>query len=79
MTDHPENLLIGTYYSQFADRKTTLSGECRIDSGGVAAYKEANQGEKKFLLAGEVQDVIADTTEAAFIEFNPDEYEAENG
>lgn len=77
VTDHPENLLIGTLYSQFADRKTTLSGECRIDPSGIVAYSEANQGEKKFMLAGETQNVITDTTDATFIEFRPDEYEAQ--
>ncbi|MDE6479273.1 MAG: hypothetical protein K2L45_03310 [Muribaculaceae bacterium] len=77
VTDHPENLLIGTVYSQYADRKTTLEGECRLDPSGVTAYSEINQGDKKFLLAGETQDAIADTTDATFIEFRPDEYEAE--
>lgn len=77
VTDHPEQLLIGTLYSQHADRKTTLEGECRLDPSGVRAYSEINQGEKKFLLAGETQNAIADTTDATFIEFRPDEYEAE--
>ncbi|MCM1022335.1 MAG: hypothetical protein NC403_09050 [Muribaculaceae bacterium] len=77
VTDHPENLLIGTLYSQFADRKTTLQGECRIDPGELAAYTEINQGNKKFLLAAETQNAITDTTDATFIEFNPDEYEAD--
>lgn len=77
VTDHPENLLIGTLYSQFADRKTTLQGECIIDPCGLVAYTEVNQGAKKFLLAAEIQNVIADTTDATFIEFNPDEYEAQ--
>lgn len=77
VTDHPENLLIGTLYSQYADRKTTLEGECRIDPGGVTTYTEVNQGDKIFMMSGEVQDVITDCTEAKFTEIKPDEYEAE--
>lgn len=76
VTDHPERLLIGTLYSQFANRKTTLTGIAVIDSGGLTAYTEANQGKKVFMMSEESQDVIADDTEAMYTEFNPDEYEA---
>ena len=76
VADHPENLLIGTLYSQYADRKVTLEGECRLDPDGVTAYSEANQGDRRFMLAGETQNAIADTTDALFIEFRPDEYVA---
>lgn len=34
VTDHPEKLLIGTLYSQYATRHTTLEGEAVIDPGG---------------------------------------------
>lgn len=74
--DLPERLLIGTLYSQYADRKTTLSGECAIDAGRIKPYTEANQPGKKFIMSGDVQNVITDTSEGTFIELNPDEYEA---
>lgn len=74
-TDHPEKLLIGTIYSQYADRKTTLSGEAVIDDG-LHYYTEANQGAKRFMLIEDVQNVITDCTEAEYCEFRPDEYEA---
>lgn len=74
ITDHPEKLLIGTLYSQYADRKTTLSGEAVID-GGLHYYTERNQGDKRFMLMGDVQDVITDCTDAEYCEFRPDEYE----
>ncbi|MDE6702763.1 MAG: hypothetical protein K2K00_03700, partial [Muribaculaceae bacterium] len=77
VVDHPERLLIGTLYSQYADRKTTLEGECTLDYGGLAAYTEINQPGKKFMMSGETQNLIKDCTEALFTEFNPDEYEAE--
>lgn len=77
VTDHPENLLIGTLYSQYADRKTTLEGECEIDHGGLTTYTEANQDGKLFMLSGETQDVIRDCTDAEFTEISPDNYEAE--
>lgn len=76
VTDHPEKLLIGTLYSQFATRKTTLSGEAKIDTGGLCIYTERNQAGKVFMMSGETQDVITDTTDAQYTEFNADEYEA---
>lgn len=72
--DHPEKLLIGTLYSQFADRKTKLTGEAVIN-GGLFYYTEANQEGKRFMLMGETQDVIADCTDAEYCEFRPDEYD----
>lgn len=76
VTDHPEKLLIGTMYSQYADRKTSLQGEAVIDTGALCVYTEQNQGDKKFILKGETQDLITDTTDATYVEFRPDEYEA---
>ena len=76
VTDHPEKLLIGTLYSQFAARKTTLSGEAKIDTGGLCIYTERNQAGKVFMMSSETQDVITDTTAAQYTEFNADEYEA---
>lgn len=71
----PERLLIGTLHSQYATRKTTLSGEALISSG-LCAYTERNQEGKYFLLTEDVQDLISSTTDAAFCEFAPDEYTA---
>lgn len=76
VTDHPEKLLIGTLYSQYAERKTRLSGEAVIDAGGLCAYTEQNQSGKVFLMTGEQQDVIADTSEIEITEFKADEYDA---
>lgn len=76
ITDCPERLLIGTLYSQFADRKTVLTGEAVLDTGDLSAYTEQNQGEKVFMMSGEVQDIIADTSEVTVTEVSPDEYVA---
>lgn len=76
VTDHPEKLLIATLYSQYAERKTVLSGECRTDSGGVAVYQEQNQPVGSvFLLSEDRQNLIADDSEAVFTELAADEYE----
>lgn len=75
VTDHPEKLLIGTMYSQYADRKTTLTGEAIID-GGLHYYTEQNQEGKRFILMSDTQDVITDCTDAEYCEFRPDEYES---
>ena len=76
VTDHPEKLLIGTMYSQYASRHTTLQGEAVIDTGPLCAYTERNQSGKVFVMSEESQDVIRDVTEALYTEFNKDEYDA---
>jgi hypothetical protein len=68
--------LIGTLYSQFAERKTTLSGEAVIDTGDLCKYTEQNQNGKVFLMSGETQDVITDTSDVQLTEFKADEYDA---
>lgn len=76
VTDHPEKLLIGTLYSQYATRHTTLEGEAVIDPGGLCKYTEQNQPGKVFMMSEEQQDVITDTTQAVYTELSPDEYDA---
>jgi hypothetical protein len=74
-TDHPEQLLIGTLYSQYAERKVSLSGEIRIDPAGLALYSDSNQPMgRKFLLKSERQDIRKDSAEIAVVEIRPDEY-----
>lgn len=75
ITDHPEKLLIGTLYSQYADRKTLLTGEAVID-GGLHYYTEINQSDKRFMLMRDTQDVRMDCTKAEYCEFRPDEYDS---
>ena len=70
-----EQLLIGTLYSQYAERRTKLSGEIELHPDALVTYTEQNQDGKLFLLAGENQDCIEDTTEATIIELRPDEYD----
>lgn len=72
--DAAEKLFIGSIYSQYASRKTTLSGAAVID-GGMHCYTEQNQGDKKFMLMSDTQDVIMDCTEAEYCEIRPDEYD----
>lgn len=77
-TSQAEDLLIGTLFSQYGQRHTTLSGEMSIASGGLTTYTEANQEGKRFLLSGDVQNVIQDTSDATLIELRPDEYNRTN-
>lgn len=73
-TTQVEDLLIGTLYSQFGQRRTTLNGEAQITTDPISVYKEDNQGDKRFILVEDVQDVRMDTSEATFVELRPDEY-----
>jgi hypothetical protein len=74
-SDSPEKLFIGTLYSQYADRRTTLSGEASID-GGLSCYTEANQDSNRFMLMSDMQDLIEDCTQSEYCEIRPDEYES---
>ena len=74
-----EELLLGTLYSQFADRKTKLSGTMTLHAEGPTLYTDASQpSDTRFLLLADNQDVQADTSEAVLVELRPDEYEKSN-
>lgn len=77
-TSQAEDLLIGTLYSQYASRHTTLAGEASILCTGLCTYTEAAQGDTLFIAVEDVQDVRAGTSEAVFVELSPDEYKRDN-
>lgn len=78
VTDHPEQLLIGTLHSQYAGRKTKLSGTADLLWGVPACITDASQpAGTKFLLTGDRQDTRDGTAEVELTEFRPDEYEQE--
>lgn len=73
--DHPEQLLIGTLYSQFGTRMTTLTGVTVLTHKGLRTYTdEAQDPGTRFMIVAEEQDLIADESETTFIELRPDEY-----
>lgn len=77
-TTQAEHLLIGTLYSQFAERKTLLAGTTDLLSTDLSVYKEKCQGEKRFICLGDIQDVIADESQLEIVELRPDEYKSDN-
>lgn len=77
-TTQAEELLIGTLYSQFADRRTKLTGTVELeDDAALAIYTEAMQGDRLFLMTGVIEDVQDGTGEATFVELRLDEYDKE--
>ena len=75
VVDHAEQLLIGTLYSQYAKRKTVLSGEILSDYSPISVYLDAAQPEGSlFLKTSEEQDVISEVSRATFVEISPDDY-----
>lgn len=76
--DHPENLLIGTLFSQYSSRHTKLSGEATISAspGPVLYTDRAQSDDMLFIALGESQNCIADTTDITLVELSPDTYEA---
>lgn len=77
-TTQAEDLLIGTLYSQFAQRRTTLSGEAQLMHDPIAVYAEENQDGKLFMVAEDKQDVRMDSSDAVYVELRPDEYKRSN-
>lgn len=73
ITDRLERLLIGTVYSQYASRKTTLSGTVRLLPAMAVLTDESSRG--KYILLSEVQDLMQDTSEIEMAEFSSDNYE----
>ena len=76
-TTQAEELLIGTLYSQYAARKTTLSGTAFLTSDAVSWYHDAAQPGKKFLLVSDIQKLRENESIIEVIEFNPDEYKSD--
>lgn len=77
-TTTAEQLLIGTCCSQYADRRTRLSGTARLDDGGtLATYRDEAQPEgRRFILAAAVEDLRAATAEISLVELHPDRYDS---
>ncbi len=73
-TTTAEQLLIGTIYSQYASRKTKLTGTASILKKALPCLKENMQGDAKFLLVSDIENCKEDTTEITVVEFRPDEY-----
>lgn len=73
-----EELLLGTLYSQFAERKTKLSGTAKINDGDPMLYEDTMQAGKRMIVLGDVQDVQSDTSELIMVELRPDEYKEYN-
>lgn len=77
-TTQAEELLIGTLYSQFADRHTKLTGTIDlVETNVLPIYTEAMQEGKCFLMTGAVEDIQDGTNEASLVELRPDEYDKE--
>lgn len=75
-TNLVEKLLIGTLYSQFAERHTKLTGTAFLLDGDLKLYTDGVQGQKKFIVLSDIQDTDAGTSEMSVVELSPDEYDA---
>lgn len=73
VTDRLERLLIGTAYSQYAERKTTLSGTAELLPELLPLTEASTPG--RFTLLSEVQHLQDDLSEITMAEFAADNYE----
>lgn len=74
ITDRIEKLLIGTAYSNFAERKNTLSGSIKL----IPAYSilsDVSFVSSRFLVLSEMQNLQAATAEIKMAEIGADNYE----
>ena len=76
-TTQAEELLIGTLYSQYSERRTRLLGTTGILSDGICLYTEVCQSGKCFICLHDVQNVIADESDMEIVELRPDEYKSD--
>ena len=72
-----EELLLGTLYSQYAERRTKLMGTAQLPPRGLCQWREAMQGGKRFVATGLCEDAEDDTCEIELTEYRPDEYDRE--
>jgi hypothetical protein len=75
VTDRLERLLIGTVYSQYASRKTILSGTVDQLSDFIVLGDAATSGQ--FLILADEQDMIEDESNVVMVQFDQDQYVAE--
>ena len=73
ITDRLEKLLLGTIYSQYAERKLKLSGTVDLLSGFVLSDTGRSAG--KFLMVADTQDLRDNTSQVTMTAFGADEYE----
>jgi len=73
ITDRLEKLLLGTIYSQYAERKMKLSGTVDMLSGFVLSDTGRSAG--KFLMVADTQDLRDNTSQVTMTAFGADEYE----
>lgn len=75
-TTSPEQLLIGTLFSQYHDRCIMLGGEMEVPAATqpYIVYIDANTPDAIFMAKGEVMDLIAGTTDITLVEVRPDDW-----
>lgn len=73
-----EQLLIGSIYSQYADRHLKLSGSANavVPTSGLKLLTDANTTGKKYLITEETYNVLADESEIVLTEASGDNYTA---
>lgn len=73
-TASPEQLLIGTLYSQYAERKVSLSGTALLSGTGLRSLTDASLIGKKLMLLSDIERLRDDESEIEAVEIRPDEY-----
>ena len=76
-TDTAEQLLIGTLYSQFAERKTVLTGTMLSYAGGLRTFTDERLDGVKMMALSEREDCAMDEIYIRAAEIVADEYTAE--
>ena len=76
-TAQAEELLIGTLYSQFAERRTKLEGTTGAGPSALCLWREAMQENCRFIDMSVIENLQDDSCERVLVELRPDEYDKE--
>lgn len=75
-TATPEQLLIGTIFSQYATRRPTLKGDVSLQaSAWPFTFTDTRQGSRIFMIKSEVQRIREAVSEAAYVELAPEDFQ----
>lgn len=76
VTARLERLLLGTIYSQYAQRCQILSGTVRLLDGAFKPLSDANSS-GQYVIKSDSQDLLEDESTVSMVEFYSDEYQEE--
>lgn len=73
VTDRIERLMIGSVYSQYAQRRVILSGTCEL-LPGLCTLTDASDPDGRYIMLGEIQNLATEESEIVMAQYGADDY-----